>query len=439
MRHRLLLAVGLGAAVAAGVACASDVDVGDSSSDAVSGSSASSSGAGGVGGVGGTGGAGAAGSTSSTAISSSTGGGTTPCNSGPNQDQDGDGWTGLEGDCNDCDPHINPGAVEVIVTRPDADGGIPIPLDEDCDGIVDNVDLNCDGAIAVGDTDPFSAVKAIDLCRVVPSAGKDWGVISAAYVGAAGGARQPGLQTGLLDGFGANVLVQRGARMLALSSGHARDMISAQGCGGPSCNMGTDGPAPAGYPQDHPTCDGASDIHDDIALEVTIRAPTNVEGFSYLYKLHSFAFPEQVCTPKNDQFAVLMTPAPLGSINGNIAFDTKGNPLSINVATFDVCDPASISDYAKLCALGANCPAPPFPYCEAGAGDLAGTGFAEWGDGAATGWLKNLAPVEKGGVFTLRFAIWDTGDHDQDSTVLLDDFAWIIQGPGIGTPPVDPG
>src|SRR6478609_2020448 len=33
-----------------------------------------------------------------------TGGGNT-CNSPPDMDMDGDGWTGAQGDCNDCDPN----------------------------------------------------------------------------------------------------------------------------------------------------------------------------------------------------------------------------------------------------------------------------------------------------------------------------------------------
>src|SRR5205823_1183027 len=65
------------------------------------------------------------------------------CNAGPNDDLDGDGWTVAQGDCNDCDPNVNPGAIEVIA-GPDADGGTPMPSDENCDGMVDNVPGPCD-------------------------------------------------------------------------------------------------------------------------------------------------------------------------------------------------------------------------------------------------------------------------------------------------------
>jgi hypothetical protein len=62
-----------------------------------------------------------------------------------------------------------------------------------------------------------------------------------------------------------------------------------------------------------------------------------------------------------------------------------------------------------------------------------GTGYAQEYDGApgrpfggsATGWLSSQAPIKPGETFTLELMIWDTGDGDLDSSVLLDDFQWI--------------
>ena len=48
-------------------------------------------------------------------------------------DVDVDGWMDCEGDCDDADPEINPGAVETC------DDGI----DNDCDGLVDDDDMDC--------------------------------------------------------------------------------------------------------------------------------------------------------------------------------------------------------------------------------------------------------------------------------------------------------
>ena len=58
-------------------------------------------------------------------------GGDGACNPGPNDDRDKDGWTIAEGDCNDCDPNVNPGAIDTHHTR--TDGGADLG-DEDCDG-----------------------------------------------------------------------------------------------------------------------------------------------------------------------------------------------------------------------------------------------------------------------------------------------------------------
>src|SRR5437763_13390720 len=105
-----------------------------------------------------------------TTTASTTGSGNVHCDHDPDEDGDGDGWTGAQGDCNDCDPNVNPGAIEVIA-GPDADGGTPMPSDENCDGMVDNVPGPCDSGLALTDTDPMSAAKAIGLCQLASADG----------------------------------------------------------------------------------------------------------------------------------------------------------------------------------------------------------------------------------------------------------------------------
>jgi len=343
-----------------------------------------------------------------------TGDGEMGCQSGASEDKDGDGWTKAAGDCNDCDALVNPAAVEVQIDEPDEMGMIPAPADEDCDGQIDNVAPPCDDNLALDDGDPMNAARAIGLCKVAQN-DQDWGVVSAAYVRADGSpANGANLQYGLLPQFGSNVDVQEGARMLSLSSGHARQPSDPGSCGSLTCYGTGAGTAPAGFPQDVPNCPGDTDINDDIALQVTLRAPSNASGFSYNFDFYSFEYPEWVCTSFNDQYIALVDPPPADSINGNISFDSMNNPVSVNIAFFEVC-----------------------AGCNLGEAELQGTGFDTWDDAGATSWLVTTAPVEPMQEFTIRFAIWDTGDAAWDSTVLVDNFRWIADGGtvDVGTEP----
>jgi hypothetical protein len=345
-----------------------------------------------------------------------------PCPWDNPDDTDGDGYDVGSGDCNDCEPLIGPAAFEI----PDS------YIDENCDGNVDEARQICDLGLFAGETDPYRATAALDLCDLFAASGH--GVFAADYVRANGVIASASGQTGLLDGFG-NVLVpQHGDSMLVLSSGAARDLTFPGNCGTDSCSFGGPGTAPPGFPQNVPGCTGGNLINDDIGLEVELVAPINATGFRLKFYFLSFEFPEYVCTDFNDQFVILMDPAPVGAINGNIAFDSNTNPVSVNVAYLPVCNPASAGVFATYCVGG--CPSLPNPYCADGAGDLTNTGFAEWQTYAgATGWLEVTAPVTPGASFTLRFAIWDTGDALLDSTVLIDDFEWVAEPVDVGIQP----
>mgnify|MGYP003633662806 FL=1 len=106
----------------------------------------------------------------------------------------------------------------------------------------------------------------------------------------------------------------------------------------------------------------------------------------------------------------IVEPAPEGAINGNIAFDSQTNPVSVNIAFFDVCEG-----------------------CPLGTADLAGTGFDVLDDAGATDWLRTQAPITAGEEFTIKFLIWDTGDAAFDSTVLIDNFRWLADPVAVGT------
>jgi hypothetical protein len=321
-------------------------------------------------------------------------------------DIDGDGYGPQDGDCcettDECgEPaRVNPSAVEA----PTPIGGIAV--DDDCDGLVDEVDLPCDVGLLLDDTDPASAVSAIGLCD--PSQ-----VVSSNYVRANGTTVAPGLSAGLMTSFGTNVLPREGSSLLVLSSGRARTPGQAGSCGSLTCGSFGTGTAPPGFPQTAPGCVQGTRIYDDLGLDLTLTAPSNAVGYSFSFNFYTFEYPEWVCSQYNDQYITLVTPPPLGAINGNISFDAFTNPVSVNIAYFDVC---------SGCALGTS--------------ELVGTGFDVWDDAGATGWLQTTAPITPGDTFSIRFAIWDTGDNELDSTVLIDNFQWILEGsPGVETLP----
>ena len=141
-----------------------------------------------------------------------------------------------------------------------------------------------------------------------------------------------------------------------------------------------------------------------------------------------------MCTNFNDQFIALVSPKPEGSLKGNISFDNNDNPVSVNIAFFDVCDPSSIGNFAQFCT--GNCPSAPSPYCPEGADELVNTGFEpSWGqDAGATVWLQSQAPIGGGEEFSIRFTIWDTGDQLWDSSVLVDAFEWIANAGSAAVP-----
>ena len=363
----------------------------------------------------------------------------TVCAHGPDEDGDADGFTGAQGDCNDCDPNVNPGAVDALV---ETDAGPGQVFDNNCDGKAE-LPQPCDDNLALESPDAMAGAQAIELCQVAGANDKKWGVLSAKYVRADGSPVNAGKQVGLLDGFGPNVHVQGGKRMLVLSSGYARTPGQPGACDSESCTSTTNGNAPPGFPQDVPNCAGEKTINDDIGLDVTLRAPTNATGYRFLFKFQSFEFPEWVCTSYNDQFIALVNPAPQGSINGNISFDSASNPVSVNIAFFDACDPSTASTFGEVCQFnGGNCPGMPNPYCPSGPKELVGTGFDDGfgagGDAGATSWLMTESPVKGGDQFSIRFAIWDTGDQNLDSTVLVDSFEWVANGGtvAIGTNPI---
>jgi hypothetical protein len=113
-----------------------------------------------------------------------------------------------------------------------------------------------------------------------------------------------------------------------------------------------------------------------------------------------------------------------------VLFDTKGNPVTVNLA-------------------GVFFPIPGSPTFDSPA--LAGTGFgglianSQGGSnsyarkttvlGGSTGWLTTTVPVQPGEIMTIRYVLWDSSDHLFDSTAIIDNWQWLQAEPPIQTNP----
>jgi Putative metal-binding motif len=364
-----------------------------------------------------------------------------PCQNPPNVDGDHDGFTGAQGDCNDCDPNVNPAAYDVPGNG----------VDEDCDGTADDEPTGCDTGLAVDSMSALDAAKSLGLCR--RQADKSWGVVSAAWVFPDGttatttadppcmvGAPPNPLSHGILTSFGASVMPRAGASMVAISSGVARSgsgvVVPAPGMGSiPDAEMCTQSAPPPGFPTDAPSCPMAhiakGNVHDGMALELQIKIPSNARQLSFDFDFYTEEYPNYICSTSgyDDQFvSLLWSSAAATPANHNVSFDSRGDAVSVDTSLLEACQSTTVGSVTYSCPLGTT--------------DLDGTGFLQTYDaeghlaGGATGWLRTQAAVVPGETIKLRFAIWDTFDELADSTTLLDNLTWDLSS---GTAVVDAG
>jgi hypothetical protein len=116
---------------------------------------------------------------------------------------------------------------------------------------------NCDTGLPLDSADAMDGAKAMGLCSVAQ--GGTWGVVTAEWVRSDG---QPltgelALGKGILDHFGNVVVPREGAKVLALSSGAARNPTDPgyEDPGGYNKDSSPHG-APPGYPKESPSCQG---------------------------------------------------------------------------------------------------------------------------------------------------------------------------------------
>lgn len=350
-------------------------------------------------------------------------------------DFDFDGWTTCDGDCDDTNKNVNPGALEIVYKLVDDDLDPMTPpvvlpggngLDDDCNPATPDTTPppSCSSSPVLSGVTTLDLAHAMDLCQtaeVSPSKEtRTWGLLSASFLTTTGqtpGAAQladfQGWQSAVLASYG-GIAPKVGATMVGLSTGHMRDTASpGYVAPKPGTDLGWADAPPAAYLAAHGgalpssngcngVCPSGSGAHDGILLRLSVRVPTNAMAFSYDYRFATGEYPERVCTPANDFFLSLLTTATFGiPSDKNIVFDTMGHPPSINNAFFGACS-------AQGCAT-----------CPLGPDQLAGTGMS-----ADTGWLTVDAPIAGGEVMTLDLTVFDVSDGAGDTSVILDGFRW---------------
>ncbi len=298
----------------------------------------------------------------------------------PSYDDDKDGFSEVQGDCDDNLIGVGPGALEVQVK----DNGSPEGIDNNCNGMVDEPNPPC----VIGESEAQKLAGAAEICV---------GLTEAAFPESTIDTRS----RGVFANYGNTYVPKAGGDFLVLSTGIAGD------AGDPGFVVPQSGTAFTGsvkHPDPQPAmgCSSAdgSQVNDLSELTMKLKVPTNVNSLSFDFNFLSAEFPEYVCSAFDDTFLALLDSE---SFKGNVSFDSMKNRVSVNVGFFDQCDPA----------LGASCK---------GEADLIGTGYE--GLGGGTGWLTTTTPVTPGETLTLRFVIFDEGDHVLDSAVIIDNFRW---------------
>jgi hypothetical protein len=342
----------------------------------------------------------------------------------PNKDYDGDGFP-LKNDCNECNKSINKGAMDIPGNG----------IDEDCSGKADDEPASCDANLDPTPSDAYLGAAALGLCR--RSDGLSWGLTDAKFVKPDGTTLSNLRGVGIVPKFGKNKPHQ-GSSFFVISSGEAKE-----GAPGDALRQGDPTGTPPGYPKDSQNCSGISgstastDARDGAGLLVKIRVPSNAKSFSYEQFFFTQEFPQYVCSSYDDFFVTIMDPKPAGLTDGNIAFDAKGDPIGVNNDLFLACKAGdyTIGGGGGGIFGGGGGTTRHFD-CPAGQDGLSGTGiFAQTG---GTGWLTTQAPVTGATDISLLFTVWDSGDGNLDSTVLLDNFKWSLEDSGsVDTNPTD--
>lgn len=144
--------------------------------------------------------------------------------------------------------------------------------------------------------------------------------------------------------------------------------------------------------------------YDYAEVRLKAQVPENTDGFAYQFAFFSAEYPlyAELDSPWNDMYIAWLESE---AWTGNISFDEHGHPISINGVFLDYLDAESDRCNEHPCIA---------PELD---------GFAMDGH-AGTRWLETVAPVVPGEFIEVVFAIFDMGDAQMDTVVLLDNVHW---------------
>ncbi len=190
-------------------------------------------------------------------------------------------------------------------------------VDDDCDGMVDNVLAGCDTNLVSNSGIATDYAKAIDLCATTTESSaagaEDVGVISAGFFKADGTGTPSANAKSIRKGFGSGVTPLHGSSIAVLSTGVAAAQTAPNNTSPAlvSPELGVSSGITSGVPADWlaangnkipnapgcPAPNGGNVANDPVMLKIRVRAPTNANSFSVSTFFYSSEFPSGCAAP----------------------------------------------------------------------------------------------------------------------------------------------
>lgn len=351
-------------------------------------------------------------------------------------DLDGDGWTACQGDC--CET-LGPGCFTPKLVNPGAFEVLNNGVDDDCDPATqDAVEPPCSEIADFTGVTAADVAKAIDICQTTtadaPLPLKKWGLLTSVQLLANGAAPSDAAlndiqnkQTAILTEYGVgNITPRKGPTMAGISSGVMRDQFD-PGYAGISNALTTISQPPDAYLAAH---GGA--LPSSAGCSGTCPAGAGAND--------SVNIRLQIRVPTNAKsfsYDFRFFSSEYWTFQCSIYNDfylallkstVPGIPTDKNISFDEKKNPISVNNgFFDVCVpQGCNT-------CPGGVGELAGTGMQLNNTGGATKWLTTDAPIVPGETMQIELMIFDVTDSQFNSVAVLDNFRWKQEGAAVGT------